>query len=294
MEIGSKKISPRARIGASAAALFAVAVGALALASPARPDAAATTAGGTGFARTALVAAAFQGGFSHSTPRHAEQSCDNCHRREGASPRPALPGHKSCDDCHIQEFMTSGSQFCATCHTDMGQARPPLKAFPPLRSFNARFDHAKHTGGAGRPEAGCSSCHLPARRGVALSIPAGAGAHENCYQCHTPGSSAGGLSSCSSCHAPGRFSRTPTNARAFAVGFSHAAHGPRQRLSCDRCHTVRAGAAQGRQVSSPAPTQHFGSARAQTCMTCHNNRRAFGGEDFADCKRCHKGQTFRF
>jgi hypothetical protein len=29
-------------------------------------------------------------------------------------------------------------------------------------------------------------------------------------------------------------------------------------------------------------------------MTCHNNRRAFGGDDFADCKRCHTGQTFRF
>ena len=59
-------------------------------------------------------------------------------------------------------------------------------------------------------------------------------------------------------------------------------------------HQVRAGAPQTRQVASPQPTQHFGTGRAQNCMTCHNNRRAFGGDDFADCKRCHKGQTFRF
>jgi hypothetical protein len=65
-------------------------------------------------------------------------------------------------------------------------------------------------------------------------------------------------------------------------------------LRCDECHQVRAGVGQGQQVTAPRPTQHFGSGRAQTCMTCHNNRRTFGGDDFADCKRCHKGQTFRF
>jgi hypothetical protein len=29
-------------------------------------------------------------------------------------------------------------------------------------------------------------------------------------------------------------------------------------------------------------------------MSCHNDKRAFGGDDFSDCKRCHQGPTFRF
>jgi len=252
-------------------------------------------------ARVFNAAASYaQGGgvqsFSHSTAQHAALACDSCHRRADNSPRPSLPGHKACFECHQPEFMAADGRFCAGCHTDLSTGDPPLKSFPALRSFNARFDHASHAQGAGRPEQGCASCHLPARRGVALSIPAGASAHENCYNCHTPRARAEGrdISSCATCHALGGYARTPTGARAYSVSFSHATHGPRQNLRCDECHTVRAGAGQGRQVASPQPTQHFGSARARSCMTCHDNRRAFGGDDFADCKRCHKGQTFRF
>jgi c(7)-type cytochrome triheme protein len=234
--------------------------------------------------------------FSHSTPQHASIACDSCHRRTDNSPRPRLPGHKSCFECHQTEVMTSSSPFCTGCHTDLSGRNPPLKDFPSIRSFNARFDHASHAQGAARPEQGCASCHQPMRRGVAFSILAGAGAHENCYRCHTPGAQSSGrdISSCATCHAQGRLARTGTGSRAYSVSFSHATHSARQNLRCDSCHTVRAGAGQGRQVASPQPTQHFGSGRAQSCMTCHDNRRAFGGDDFADCKRCHKGQTFRF
>jgi len=249
---------------------------------------------------TATEATATQEGggakFSHSTPRHASLGCDSCHERADNSSQPRLPGHKACTDCHIQQFTTSGSPLCLGCHTSVESPDPPLKAFPGLASFNMRFDHASHTQGGARPEQGCVSCHRPARRGVALTIPAGPSAHDNCYRCHTPNAQAAGrdISSCSTCHAQGGYARTPAGSRAYSVSFSHADHGARQNLRCDSCHQVRAGAAQRRQVSAPQPTQHFGSARAQSCMTCHNDRRAFGGDDFADCKRCHKGQTFRF
>jgi c(7)-type cytochrome triheme protein len=234
--------------------------------------------------------------FSHTSPRHAGLACDSCHRRADNSARPSLPGHAACTDCHLPEFTTSDSPLCLNCHTDLSQRNPPLKAFPALRSFNARFDHARHSEGGARPERGCASCHAPARRGVALSIPAGAAAHENCYQCHTPRAQSSGrdISSCATCHALGGYARTPAGSRAYSVSFSHAAHGARQGLRCDECHQLRAGEGQGRQVTAPRPTQHFGSGRAQSCMTCHNGRRTFGGDDFADCKRCHKGQTFRF
>jgi hypothetical protein len=233
--------------------------------------------------------------FSHTSPKHASLACDACHRRTDNSARPAWPGHKACMDCHAPEFFSPDNPLCLNCHTDVG-SQHPLKEFPSIKSFNARFDHAAHSQGSARPEQGCASCHQPMRRGVALSILAGAGAHENCYRCHTPGAQSSGrdISSCATCHALGGYRRTGTGSRAYSVSFSHATHGPRQNLRCDSCHTVRAGAGQGRQVASPQPVQHFGSARAQNCMTCHNNRRAFGGDDFADCKRCHKGQTFRF
>jgi len=249
---------------------------------------------------TAAPAAAPQEGgttkFSHSIQRHAELACDSCHRREDNSARPRLPGHKACYDCHVQQFLANTGALCANCHTNLEGPNPPVKAFPGLASFNMRFDHARHMTGGGRPEQGCASCHRPARRGVALTIPAGPSAHDNCYSCHTPGArgAAGDISTCATCHAQGGYRRTPTGSRAYAVSFSHAQHGPRQGLRCDECHRVLAGAGQGRQVTAPRPTQHFGSGRAQNCMTCHNNRRAFGGDDFNDCKRCHKGQTFRF
>lgn len=234
--------------------------------------------------------------FSHSAGRHPSLACASCHERPDNSSTPRWPGHKACIECHTQNFVMRGGQICMNCHSSLEGNNPPLKPFPGLSGFNMRFDHAKHMGGSARPEQGCASCHRPARRGVALSIPAGAPAHDNCYSCHTPDARgpAGEISSCSTCHAQGGYRRTPATARAYSVSFSHGTHGARQGMRCDDCHQTRAGAGQGRQVTSPQPAQHFGSARAQTCLTCHNNRRAFGGDDFADCKRCHKGQTFRF
>ena len=247
---------------------------------------------------SASAAAVAQGStrFSHSVAKHAEVACDSCHQRGGGDVQPRLPGHKACTDCHITEFTTPQSPLCLNCHTNVESNNPPLKAFPGLTDFGMRFDHARHMSGSAKPEKGCASCHLPARRGAGLSIPAGFAAHENCYQCHTPGAQSGGrsISTCSLCHAQGSYSRPSTSSRAYSVSFSHATHGARQGLSCEECHQVRAGAPQTRQVASPQPTQHFGTGRAQNCMTCHNNRRAFGGDDFADCKRCHTGQTFRF
>jgi hypothetical protein len=29
-------------------------------------------------------------------------------------------------------------------------------------------------------------------------------------------------------------------------------------------------------------------------MTCHDGKRAFGGDDFTVCKRCHQGTAWRF
>jgi c(7)-type cytochrome triheme protein len=244
--------------------------------------------------------------FSHSSPgAHAaltgRPNCSSCHQRRDNSVEPRFPGHKECINCHQTQFNTPGSPICTICHTQEGlsQSNPPLKKFPALSGFNAEFDHSVHINGPAdaRPQASCATCHAPARRGVARTAPTGLGAHQTCFQCHTPGRQAGGndIGSCGECHSPGqRLARISTVTRSYALGFSHNDHGPRQRLNCENCHTVlQRGLPEGKQVSATTPAEHFPNTRAQTCASCHNGQRSFGETNFNDCKRCHTGPTFR-
>ncbi|MEO8436444.1 MAG: cytochrome c3 family protein [Pyrinomonadaceae bacterium] len=229
--------------------------------------------------------------FKHANPNHTRLPCLLCHKRETNAARPATPGgngHLPCAGCHTQQFASSSGPICTICHTDAQSGK--LKPFPRLSSFNMRFDHARHR------NVGCATCHKPARAGVALSIPAGFSAHTTCFGCHAPSAKSGeqNISSCGVCHQPGRFVRTRETAAAFRVGFSHAKHDRSEGLSCNECHRVRAGVARGLQVSAPQPLNHHASAGALSCMSCHNGKRAFGGDDFAACKRCHTGNTWHF
>lgn len=246
--------------------------------------------------------------FSHSRPKeHADlmgsARCVSCHRRRDSSPTPRLPVHRDCTGCHLVQFTgatSSANPICTICHTNEGlnSSNPPTKNFSGLLSFNAKFDHAQHMEGieGARPAAACTACHNPANRGVSETIPSRLNAHQICYECHSPGKRASNFSSCGSCHDSGPYWRTPTTARAYRLGFSHVDHNVRARLSCGNCHSVRGrGLPQARQVSSVLPAQHNANPRVRSCVTCHNGKRAFGdrGPGFSDCRRCHKGFTFR-
>ena len=237
--------------------------------------------------------------FLHTSQRHSSLACTSCHERTDNSATPRFPGHKACTDCHRGQFTTPAIPMCLICHTDTKSNNPPLKNFPTAfnERFNVKFDHSQHMTGAARPPQGCNGCHAPANRSVALSIPANLAAHNGCYSCHTPSSkSAAGreIASCGVCHEQKAYRPTPTNARSYRYAFSHADHGPRDRLACVDCHKLTAGAPQTRQVSSPAPAEHFVTSRGQTCATCHNGKRVFGGDlAFKDCRKCHTGPTFR-
>lgn len=263
---------------------------------------------GSSDASVSIISTSDYSKFSHSTPReHADlmdrKNCGSCHRRNSSSVTPTFPLHKDCTNCHLVQFTTANrtadvNPICTICHTreSLNASNPPTKGFTGLRSFRAEFDHAQHLQGKenAKPQAGCTACHTPARRGAAQSIPSRMNAHQICYECHSPGKQASDLSSCGVCHGPGSYAPTPTNARAYLVSFSHADHAGRSRLTCTDCHAIRArGLPQSRQVSSYSAMQHFSNARAQTCMSCHNGRRAFGDGDTHDCKRCHKREGFR-
>jgi len=234
--------------------------------------------------------------FKHNSQRHASLACTACHQRSDNSATPRFPGHKSCIGCHTGQFVTPAVPMCIICHTDVNNSKPPLKNFPSTfnESFNVRFDHAQHLTGKARPAAGCNGCHSRSGRAAAgLSIPATISAHNQCYTCHTAGSTANGrdIASCGVCHEEKPFVRTSTNARSFRFAFNHTKH---SRVACTECHTATAGLAQGRQVSSPAPFEHFAANRGRTCLTCHNGGRSFGGDlSFKDCRRCHTSSSFR-
>lgn len=236
--------------------------------------------------------------FLHTSSKHASIGCNDCHRRTDNSARPNFPGHKACTGCHLTQFTTPNIPMCSICHQNVNGNDPPRKAFPDRfnESFNVKFDHAQHLTGAARPKNGCTVCHSSAvRRGAALSIPVGLGAHDGCYTCHTPNAQANGrdLASCSVCHSTAPYSRTSTDSAAYRVAFSHAQHSARQRLNCSNCHSYTRGLPQKRQVSSTRAQEHFPTGN-NTCATCHNGRRSFGGDlDFKGCRRCHMGSSFR-
>ena len=220
--------------------------------------------------------------FQHSNAQHARFPCALCHERTDNSATPKLSGHLPCAGCHTAQFADNKNSVCTICHTDA--ASGAMKAFPALKSFNVRFDHAKH-----QRQTDCATCHKSSRSAGALSIPTGLIAHNSCFQCHSANAEQN-LSSCGACHQPGQKTdaRSET-AKIFGV-FSHDKH----RLDCATCHTVKAGAARGKQVSSPLAAMHFAPKNSLSCGGCHNNQKTFGGTDFADCKRCHRGNNFQF
>lgn len=224
--------------------------------------------------------------FPHSNQMHSRLPCLLCHKREDNSPRPKRSAHLPCAGCHMQQFAQNEGNICTICHTD--SKGPELKPFPPLRSFNVKFNHGLHV-----RQTGCATCHQPSRRGVALSVPSGAKAHVTCYQCHGPQTKIGerNIGSCGVCHEQGRPTRATDWAKAFQLNFSHAKH--TKTMGCAECHEIRPGSARGRQVTEPLASMHFAPKNVKSCASCHNTSMAFG-ETFSDCKRCHTGDNFKF
>ncbi|HJQ25643.1 MAG TPA: cytochrome c3 family protein [Blastocatellia bacterium] len=229
--------------------------------------------------------------FVHTSGAHSRLPCATCHRRAAGETQAATrPGHRPCAGCHSQKFAALSGPICTVCHKTAEPKDGALKPPPTLKSFGVRFEHSRHA------KVSCASCHKFMDRGNAMTIPKGATAHTTCYQCHNAGAQSNGrdISSCSTCHAQNaRTARTVMAAKAYQVNFSHAAHTTKAKLSCAECHRLRAGIGRD-QVSEPQPLMHHAAPAAQSCMTCHNDKRTFGGDDFADCKRCHTGPTFRF
>ena len=224
--------------------------------------------------------------FTHTNPQHERMPCELCHVREDNSPKPKFSSHLTCSGCHVQQFADKKSAICTICHTNPESGE--MKSFPTLQNFNASFDHKKHL-----RQTNCATCHKPERNGVSKSILSRNNSHQTCFQCHSPEAESGGVNigSCQTCHQLGNPPRAITKSRkAFKVNFNHSKHN----MSCTNCHQIKAGSNRGNQVTAPIASMHFPPKNTLSCATCHNNKRAFGGDDFSDCKRCHKGNDFNF
>ena len=234
--------------------------------------------------------------FTHSNESHARLPCLLCHQTDQSPTKLKFPGkngHLPCAGCHVEQFKATEGPMCSICHTDSVSGE--MKPFPALASFKAKFDHSRHVS-----QASCSTCHAPTQRGAGFSVPTRSNAHSTCFQCHGTETRVAKamaekgtvIDSCNTCHTQGN----PGPAHSFVKyegSFSHARHVNVKGLSCNSCHTIRAGSGE-MQVSAPLMAMHKAIGKSLSCATCHNGKRAFGAEDFTNCKRCHQGNSFSF
>jgi c(7)-type cytochrome triheme protein len=222
--------------------------------------------------------------FTHDS--HAQIKCDNCHIRKVDALVPSLPGHRACVSCHVKEFTSTAFGICSNCHKAIDAVRPALVDFPERESFGVAFSHTTHaTYIGGERRADCSECH--AVSGARATLPA----HRECYACHkAPGEFKPGEKqidgNCGVCHTnQGSFMKFNTGGAAYRYRFTHDSH-LRAGAKCAECHGVMGEGSD--QVSQPALREHRGVGFSKSCGSCHNGRRAFGGEvEHNACVRCH-------
>ena len=225
--------------------------------------------------------------FNHTSSKHSEIKCDQCHTRRADALKPVMPGHRACIACHIKEFTSTSFGVCANCHEGITAVQPKVLAFPERQSFGTEFSHKTHvTYQSGERRAECSDCHTV--QGQRASFPG----HRECYVCHKApeqvkaGERVGGAS-CGECHTT-TGDKTPPSVMsgAYKFRFTHQVHVQREGINCSECHSVLTGGAEA-QVSLPALREHRGGGY-KSCGGCHNGRRAFGGEIVNNaCARCH-------
>lgn len=211
--------------------------------------------------------------FKHDSIRHKTVPCLLCHQNNPDDPnKPRFASHTPCAGCHTPQFADNNHKICVICHTENGSDK--LRPFPPMRSFKVNFNHTAHF-----KETNCATCHQ--NQGVGMSVPNGGDAHATCFQCHTSDKVVGdkNIGSCSTCHELGTPTRIVDRAENIGFNFSHSRHSG---LNCNSCHNSLSAS----KMSVITVGMHAGAANS--CASCHNNQRAFGANDFTDCRKCHE------
>jgi hypothetical protein len=237
--------------------------------------------------------------FNHAATRypllgkHRAVSCEGCHGRGMARPKPAF---ETCADCHADahagEATLGGAHVdCAACHQVAG--------FAPATYTVAQHRATRFPLGGKHELVACAACHKTAttadRSGKVVQIRV---ASTDCVSCHADvhaGQLAGGT--CARCHSDAgwtaiRYDRAAHAATRLPLEGSHAS------LSCVSCHgSTRSGLPalpSGAAVGSAGVLFRLPEIR---CAACHADPHRTSGaptaRDSAGCERCHTAANFR-
>ncbi len=217
-------------------------------------------------------------GFTHDTTsypltgRHAEVSCDQCHRD-------SRPVSSSCGDCHADPHQGALGAECATCHVTAGFRVIAANRFDHTRTrYPLRGEHRGVT---------CSGCHND------FSTPRSKRPlFATCTSCHEDdhGGTAtveGWVTDCDACHSVEGFVPSTYTSESHART-TYPLEGKHAAVRCNACHT--------RSSTAKAATT-WGRARvvlrpeAGTCAGCHVD--AHGGQlqsapERGECAGCHQ------
>lgn len=217
-------------------------------------------------------------GFSFDHQNHSRVSCESCHNNASGNKMTAINvgmhsgSVNNCATCHNGNKAFGANTFrdCRQCHQEVAGAK----------SFGVPFDHADHA------KTNCATCHKPTSAN--FSIPNGQNAHNTCFQCHSPNKPGPTFTSskCFSCHQVNGSNDITAASVTIDGNFTHTKH---KSFNCATCHESSKGV-----MAAPTVAMHKETKATQTCATCHNGQKAFGGDNFTNCKLCHTTGNFKF
>ena len=229
-------------------------------------------------------------GIALGSDGHIE--CTTCHKAHGASAERLLPLARPllCLYCHGKQ-NPFGPGGAGTGRHPVGVSLNEEQArlldrdrASPSGVLTCVSCHSAH-GSSAQPQASCSGCH-PNRAGGA-----GHGGVEGCGACHSVHGRLPPSRACAECHGQTGKPRHPPGAKPESNGFplfddagNRSAWGA---IACPTCHDVH----------SRSPALARGGRPADTCLTCHaekrsllggpHDREAAGEGPGAACKTCH-------
>ena len=238
--------------------------------------------------------------FNHGATRypllgkHRSVTCDACHGRAMARPKPAFAACASCHaDAHAGEATLAGAPAdCAACHR--------VDGFAPSTFTIAQHQTTKYPLGGKHQAVLCAKCHTSsAAPGSAKRVVRLRASTTSCASCHADPHGAQPASQiCSQCHGDAgwgviRYAQTAHASTRLPLEGAHAA------LTCASCHGPKRPG-----LPAFAVTTSLGKAGVMfripevRCATCHTDPHRTVGiavrpDTGAGCANCHNSASFR-
>jgi hypothetical protein len=188
--------------------------------------------------------------------KHAEQSCNKCHKRKNDRGAPTLFGLSvACSSCHEDPHKKRFGSECTQCHDEKSWKNVRMEHFDhTLTRFVLKAKHA---------DVACAKCHgqPPNAKFRGLQFAA-------CTDCHKDPHAGSFGNECTSCHAETGWKDLHMK-RGTHPGLSIL--GGHAEVACNTCHD---------RGNDKAPT------KGNRCVSCHEpvHKAPFGN----DCASCHK------